>query len=184
MSEPLPISSPLIALSADFHVRTLATQACAPAYPGPVLDSGGRWCEPFAWYDRGSLEWRTWQLCLDGEWALFWETWPRAGMTLNGIAYQRPPLVPSITEIASGLPLVPTPTACDHKGSGRPRKGRGPGNNLRDWFRQLHGFLYPPVAAVEYLMGYPTDWTVLKDSVTRSSRRSPNGSPNASIKLD
>lgn len=38
----------------------------------------------------------------------------------------------SIAGTAFTGPQVPTPTACDHKGSGRPRKNRGPGNNLRD----------------------------------------------------
>ena len=68
--------------------------------------------------------------------------------------------------------FLPRPVACDHKGSGRPRKNRGPGNNLRDWFRQKFGMLYPPVRAVEWLMGYPAGWTALPLSATPSSRKS------------
>ena len=60
---------------------------------------------------------------------------------------------------------IPTPTACDYKGSGFPREGRGPGNNLRDWFKQLYGLLYPPVNAVEYLQGIPLGWTDCTRSV-------------------
>lgn len=66
----------------------------------------------------------------------------------------------------------PTPTACDHKGSGRPRLGRGPSNNLRDWFRLHYGFLYPPVRVVEWLMGFPPEWGRCALMAMPSSRRS------------
>lgn len=78
-----------------------------------------------------------------------------------------------IAGIGSTGMRVPTPAACDHKGSGTPRAGRGPTNNLRDWFRQKYGFLYPPVRLVAYLMGYPTAWLDSLASVTPLSRKSP-----------
>ena len=87
---------------------TSPTLANAPELPESIRDSGGQWCVPFAWYDRSTQLWRTWQLCLDGEWAEFSETWPRAGMTANGIAYQRQPLAP-LTAVIESL-LWPTPT--------------------------------------------------------------------------
>jgi len=49
------------------------------------------------------------QVTLDGSLETFSETWPRAGMTRNGIAYLRPPSAPLTDEIASGL--WPTPDA-------------------------------------------------------------------------
>ena len=67
---------------------------------------------------------------------------------------------------------IPTPTACDSKGSGTPRPNRGPGNNLRDWFRHHYGFLYPPAAAVGYLMGYPREWFNSAVTAMQSSRKS------------
>jgi hypothetical protein len=106
----------LTSSAADSPVRTFPTPASAPELPEPVLDSGGQWCVPFAWYDRATQLWRTWQLCLDGEWAEFSETWPRAGMTRNGIAYQRPPLVPrtaAIESSSSDEELWTTPCATD-----------------------------------------------------------------------
>jgi DNA (cytosine-5)-methyltransferase 1 len=48
---------------------------------------------------------------LDGSSEAFSETWPRAGMTRSGIAYQRVPSAPLTREIASGW--LPTPTASD-----------------------------------------------------------------------
>ena len=87
--------------------------------------------------------------------------WPTVGMMRNGVYCLRRTLALPISESDFGFTL-PTPTACDHKGSGRPRKNRGPKNNLRDWFRQNYGFLYPPVPVVEWLIGIPIGWTALE----------------------
>lgn len=79
------------------------------------------------------------------------------------------------TDCTGGL-YVPTPTACDHKGSGRPRKNRGPGNNLRDWFMQNFNLQYPPVRLVGYLMGFPKEWVSCGVSAMQSCRKSRRGS--------
>jgi hypothetical protein len=167
--------SRLMSLRAAFRARTSASQTTPEAdWLVRVQDFGQNTHESLASYDRDTQSWRTSQHCLfpsemptalsssPHQSAEFLETWPTSGMTLNGIAYRRPDLV--LTMCArefSSSPIVPTPAACDHKGAGRPRKNRGPGNNLRDWFRQNYGFLYPPVRAVEYLMGYPIGYTDL-----------------------
>lgn len=77
-----------------------------------------------------------------------------------------------------GSLMMPTPNAVDGKGSARAclrtSKGRGPGNNLRDWFRQKYGMLYPPVAVVEYVMGLPigfTDFTPMEMELSLWRRR-------------
>src|SRR5690348_3123441 len=92
-----------------FPVKTSVQQATAPDLPASVRDSGGSFYEPFAWFDLSSRSWRTWQRCLVEGWELFSETWPRSGMTRNGIAFRRQPLVPLTDEIESGL--LPTPEA-------------------------------------------------------------------------
>ena len=115
----------LTSSAAASPARTLATLASALELPEPVLDSGGQWCVPFAWYDRATQLWRTWQRCLGGEWAEFLETWPRAGMTRNGIAYQRQPLVPRTS--ATECSLLPTPT----QSSDRDAKFKQGGTPLR-----------------------------------------------------
>lgn len=55
--------------------------------------------------------WRTWQRSLIDQtgWEPFSGTWPRAGLILNGIAYQRAPSAPLTS--ATGSTLLPTPRA-------------------------------------------------------------------------
>lgn len=138
-----------------------------------AADSILRLSESLATYDRHSSSWRTSQTCLlaqasneaDGL-AEFSETWPRSGMMQNGTAYRLPTLAHCTNATAFGSSHIPTPTACDFKGSGRPRAERGPKNNLRDWFKWHFNMQYPPVAAVEYLMGFPIGHSDSKPSET------------------
>jgi hypothetical protein len=51
------------------------------------------------------------QVTLDGSLEVFSETWPRAGMTRSGIAYQLRPSAPLTVVIGSGL--LPTPNAVE-----------------------------------------------------------------------
>jgi hypothetical protein len=67
----------------------------------------------FARYDPATSSWKTSRVSLDGEWETYSETWPRAGTTLSGIAYQRQPSVPHISETESGS--WPTPKSQDAK---------------------------------------------------------------------
>lgn len=100
-----------MSLPEDFLARMLAWPGDAPDWPAPIQDSTGNWCEPFAWYDRATASWRTWQRCLVTGWEQFSGTWPRAGLTLNGIAYRRAPSVP-LTSV-TGFGLLPTPITND-----------------------------------------------------------------------
>jgi hypothetical protein len=121
-------------------------------------------------FDPKSFSWRTSQRCwlatAGSGLAEFSGTWPRSGMMQSGIAYQLPALAPLTSGTGSGSSLIPTPTACDWKGSGVPREHRGPNNNLRDWFKWHFNMQYPPVAVVEYMMGFPEGHTDLRPSET------------------
>lgn len=92
-----------------FRARTYHSLAKVPDLPAPVQVSGGKFAEPFAWYDHGSRCWRTWQRSFIEGWELYSEAWPRSGMTRNGIAFLLQPLVPITSETERGS--WPTPTA-------------------------------------------------------------------------
>ena len=111
------------------HAKTLALPVQAPDCPAPVLDCTGKSFEPFAWYDQSGQCWRTWQLCLVEGWERFSETWPRSGMTRNGIAYRRVPLAPLTGETEYGL--LPTPEASNTKAVARRSAGRSPRDFLK-----------------------------------------------------
>lgn len=70
------------------RAKIYLTPAGVPELPESVVDSGGNCYEPFAWYDRSTSSWRTWQRCFIEGWELFSETWPKAGMTRNGVAFR------------------------------------------------------------------------------------------------
>ncbi len=73
---------------------------------GPPLSTAS------ARYDPDSRSWRTFQDSLiPGISAQSWETWPKAGMTLDGVFYRRQSWERRISEIGYGL--LPTPTMHD-----------------------------------------------------------------------
>ena len=94
---------------ADFPVRTLVSQEKAQGSKAKEADSGQRWSELLAKYDPVSFLWKTSQLSLLEDLELSLETWPKWGMTRNGVAYQRQKLEPITSESAFGF-YVPTPT--------------------------------------------------------------------------
>lgn len=113
----------------DFHARTYPTLGPVPDLPEPVRDSSGHYYEPFAWFDRNTRSWRTWQRCLVEGWEPFSGTWPRSGMTRSGIAYRRAPLVRLTDGTVSGS-LLPTPEASNTKAVALRSAGRSPRNFL------------------------------------------------------
>ena len=91
---------------------THANRSASPATEQvkPTNDTSGQKCiASFATYDPDSCSWRTSQGTFPWGSDEFLETWPRSGMTRNGVAYQQPPLVPLTDVIASSS--WPTPRA-------------------------------------------------------------------------
>ena len=131
-------------------------------------------------YDHATQSWRTSQHCLVEGLEVFSETWPRSGMTRNGIAYQRQPLAPLSSEIGSGS--WPTPRAAKRGARSfvtalekLKRDGRTRHHRLEDALvcaEQTNGI--PNPAFVEWLMGFPQTWTELALSGTQSSPKSRN----------
>lgn len=99
-----------LTLSAEGSLaRTSALPGAARALTANAADYGKSTPVLLARYDQSTQSWRTSQHCLAGGLELFSETWPRSGMTRNGIAYQLPPLVPLTAGTESGS--WPTPDA-------------------------------------------------------------------------
>jgi hypothetical protein len=173
-----------------FAADSPASPSPQPAAAAPRTTPGGfgqRWQRSFADYNPATRSWRTFQGSLLSEWETYSETWPRAGMTRNGTAYQRPPSAPLTGATASGswptpraeerqqynsrdgyvaLSLAvkawPTPTArLGHRRGPQAKRYFDPArsNDLDDAVAAAGttGQLNP--TWVEWLMGYPEGWT-------------------------
>lgn len=158
---------------ADSPVKMSAMPGSVPDWTESAVVFGGKCYEPFAWYDHNMRLWRTWQLCLSGEWEEFSGTWPRAGFVRNGIAYQRTPLAPLTREIDCFLLPTPVSTAAASSltdsmkfretRNGVPRKISGQGKDgsvglvrlVKLWTGKA-----PSPGFVEWMMGYPQNWTL------------------------
>jgi len=122
--------------------------------------SGPTYGESFAKYDRATFSWRTCQLCLDGTQAQFLETWPRAGIVSDGIAYLQAPL--ALITVETGCGLLPTPTSRDWKDTGD--LSNVPVNCLLP--RVLGGRVNPDFR--DWMMGLPISWTAQKPLAQQS----------------
>ncbi len=145
-----------------------------PLMPSPVRDCSGRWCRPFAWYDRSTGLWRTWQSCLLEGWGRYSERWPAAGMMQNGIAWEREPLAHPI--IAPEYTFLPTIVASEGKGSSRQRYKGSPNTQLGKMSAGLRiskddGIYLDPTFA-ENIMGLPKDFTLLETETPHASLES------------
>lgn len=174
------------ALLAVSRVKTSALQEQEQVSTASEADCSSNSCESFAFYDRDSSSWRTWQTSLFGGWVEFSESWPRAGTMRNGIACQRQPLAPTTRE--TGFLLLRTPNQRDGRSfyvisqeSARKRIQHG-GRQLH-WIHQLieqsglkRGYANPRFS--EALMGFPRNWLNInwEPSETPSSQPSPSSS--------
>src|SRR3990172_9296523 len=77
----------------DSLARTLVLPARKRESLARELDCSLNSCDSFVWYDLNTSCWRTYQGCFIGGWERFSESWPKAGMMRNGIAYRLPVLV-------------------------------------------------------------------------------------------
>jgi hypothetical protein len=148
----------------DFHARTSAPQEKAQALTENDQECGEKWRGSFVKYDPDTSLWRTHQCSLLEDLDEFLETWPQWGLMRNGECWEQRTLEQSIRGTESGL--LPTPCARDGKGArsleAQKKANRGATNSLPDYLRILQNWQYPPVAVVEYMMGWPLAWTDLK----------------------
>ena len=179
-----------------FPVRTFLVPEKEQESMPKDQDYGGKCSGLFAWWNRGTSSWKTWQRCLTGGLMKFLGRWPKAGIMRNGIAYQRVPLAPPTGEI--GSLLLPTPSATrygSNKGGGAGRVGKERpsletmaklgtiptprssdcqgGQCYRQPPSRQGGFGLKEITPgplnpeyVEWLMGFPIGWTDLEHSET------------------
>jgi len=182
--EPCPQPSQQTLSVEDSHAPTSAMPGLCGENETALMvkrqDYGMKCAESFARLSPDGLLWKTYQQSFIEEWETFCATWPRSGMMQNGIAYRLPTLAHPTYATASSL--LPTPTARDYKGARslttQERKGRGAANSLPDWFRVNGNWQYPPVAAVECMMGFPighTDCERLATAFLFPSQRKSGG---------
>ena len=153
----LTILSGLTYYAEDSPVRTLALLDWGLGLVDQEVVSGSKCLGSFAYLDLDSCLWKMYQRSFFGESEELCLTWPRSGMTQNGIAFRLDTSARLTNEIASSY--LPTPTkSMGKRGWGISRTGRNrysPGVILRA-FR----FGYkPPVSLLEWMMGFPQGFT-------------------------
>ena len=110
------------------------------------------------------------QVKMDGSFEEYSEILPTWGLMLDGAVFALPMSEQYIPE--KGLQLLPTPTATDYKGGAIRKRKEFQMSCLRHY---LHFFFhgtdrrttYPHPAFVEKMMGFPKDWSNLKDMETQ-----------------
>lgn len=158
--------SGLTSSQADFPVRMSATLVSGLGLRENGLACGLRCCDSFAYFDRDSYLWKTFQPYLFAEWDASCPTWPRAGMTQNGIAFTLD--TSGRRTSANESSYLPTPT----KSMGK--RGWGLSKTGRDRYSQgviARAFLFgykPPIALLEWMMGFPPLFTRLKSELTET----------------
>ena len=125
--------------------------------------------ESFAYYSLDTSSWKTCQQSFLEDLESYSETWPRQGITVNGVAYQHRMLEPVIKEIVGGS--LPTPCSRDYKDSGESmnykkaaEKGRLPGVMVESRLNKTGKDTYLNPRFVEEMMGYPIGYTEIQES--------------------
>ena len=128
--EPLPLtaSKRRVLLStlfaAAFPARIFHSQGGARALEVNAASCGLSSPASLAKYNRSTRLWKTLLPSVRAGSIVFSGTWPRAGMTVDGIAYRLPPLVRPIAGTGSGLWPAPSASLGDHAGLVTPTKAR------------------------------------------------------------
>ena len=172
----------------DFHARTSALLERGGVLLQAEAQCGNTWRELLAKFDPDTALWKTAQCSLLEDLEQSLEIWPRWGSMRNGECFRQPMLVQTILESESGLSeripnnldffhtpnttgmdggsnsrkalkkkmeQWPTPLSSEHKGNHQLRE------NHQNGLTALVGGNLNPMF-VEWLMGWPIEWTDLK----------------------
>jgi hypothetical protein len=166
----------------DFPVKTSVSPEKVPGSMGSEADSGEKWRESFAKWDRDLSLWRTRQLWLFEDLEESLATWPRWGMMRSGECWER--TMSNFPMHENDYGLWPTPTKMDailanmmpKNGDtirldkyGKQRKvladGRTASMGLCRLIISMTG-KFPKVELFEELMAWPSGWTELQSLAT------------------
>jgi hypothetical protein len=101
----------------DSRVKISAMQASKKDLRAIAAPCSLKLSDSFAHLPQGSLSWKTWQRCLDGDWTEFSGSLPKSGTMQSGALWQLPKWALATGATGSGSlhgPLLPTPTANDN----------------------------------------------------------------------
>jgi hypothetical protein len=143
---------------AAFPVRTSAQQDAESGSTASEADSGAKWRESFARFDRDSRSWKTAQCSLLADSESYSETWPRWGSMRDGECSAQTP--PDCLTGANESGLLPTPSGVNggkNHTMGRVDEWGGSSNPLRG---TVIGSLCLPEFE-EMVMAWPVTWTAL-----------------------
>ena len=182
----------LTSFLADFHAKTSAQPEKAQESMESDLECGVTWRGSFTKYDPDTRLWKTHQCSLLGGLEPYSETWPQWGLMLHGECWEQQTLEQTIRGTESGLSpngvdSFHTPNTSGLDGWSNSRKALKkrmetfPSPKARDWKdgrtegtcnrqspdlgkvvgqSKTTGALNP--TWVEWLMGWPIEWTGLK----------------------
>lgn len=172
-SEQFNLFKPTLSV-ADSHVRTypLLTRTEKDLMESDLV-FGSSFQESSRIAHLDGLYWRTFQRCLDSEWEMYCEAFPRSGMMRNGIVYQRQPLAQLTGE--TEFSLLPTPQARDYRDI-NPDNANKKSMISRDSpsaatiiSTALNIRISPKI--YEWMMGFPIGWTEPDALVTQLYRK-------------
>jgi hypothetical protein len=180
--EGLPLSAlpqtelPWAQSAEGFPARTLARSEHASELAVLGAASGANMPDWFASYDPDLSLWKTAQTCFVEGLETFSEVWPSAGMMRSGQSFRLAEWVPHTH--ATACFLWHTPTANEKKPAGhkdmdmvlRHMRGESVPNTyirLRSQLAARSGLRLPANPDwLEWLMGFPIEWTVMMPSET------------------
>ena len=162
----------LMLYRAGFHAKTSLRQAEERELTESEAECGEKWHASFTKYDPDSSLWKTHQCSLLGDLEEFSETWPQWGLMRNGECWEQRTLEQTIRGTGYGLSESkkwPTPGASDAIRGTSPNwkpirpSGQPAQYPLNQALRDITGKTgRPNPMFVEWLMGWPIQWTDLK----------------------
>jgi hypothetical protein len=122
---------------ADSRARTSASPARAPGWTESDLAYGQKWRELSVRFDRAACSWRTHRRLWDEELTGSSVTFPRWGMTVDGVLLARgTPALPTYASARGSSRAIPTPRANDAEKRGN-IDAQNPRNGLAGWVQMI-----------------------------------------------